>query len=310
VSGDRIPGFGKNRRAQTGLLQALGHQPSYTFGMDEWNQDFLRHAPMLAHFKEWGLQLAGVHWPDRSQVQKILVAADVRTASGSPLQVVEPRDGESYEVRVFRSGELEFRENNWHDLFNALAWIVFPKTKAALNARHHQALVEERNLPGNNRGRVRDALTLLDESGVIVASADPQLLQMIREFRWKPLFWERRLAVSSSMYWLSLGHALCEKALAPYRGMTGHGLLIEVGNGFFALNDSERAAYIDRQVAELIADPSFLTAPDFLSPIPVLGIPGWHDANSCAEFYDDHGYFRPGRRGRKSAKSGVTGETG
>ncbi len=265
---------------------------------------------MLAHFKDWGRELAGLHWPERSRVQKILDAAEVRTASGLRLQVVEPRDGESYELRVFGCGELESRENNWHDLFNVLAWIVFPKTKAALNARHHQALREERNLPGNNRGRVRDALTLLDESGVIVASADPQLLQMIREFSWKSLFWDRRVAVSSSMYWLSLGHALCEKALAPYRGMTGHGLLLEVGCDFFRLNDRDRAVFLDRQVAERIADPHFMTSPDFFSPIPVLGIPGWHAANGSSEFYDDHGYFRPGRRSRKSAKYRVTGETG
>ena len=34
-----------------------------------------------------------------------------------------------------------------------------------------------------------------------------------------------------------------------------------------------------------------------LSPLPVLGVPGWWDGNEQEEFYDNTGYFRPGRIG-------------
>lgn len=273
--------------------------------MDEWNPSFVQQSPMLVHLSDCLSRLPMDDWPRRASLQNLFEAADIRTASGFPLRAVEPDGREPYEIRVFRSGELEFRENNWHDLFNALSWIVFPKFKAALNARHHQALADEVGRLQTSRGRVRDALTLLDENGVIVASADQELLRMIREFRWKPLFWELRDAVVSATHFIVPGHALCEKALAPYLGMTGHGLLLEVEGGFFALNDREKVAYLDQRASDRITDPGLVLGPDVLSPIPVLGVPGWHEANDCAEFYDDRAYFRPGRRSKVTELDGT-----
>ena len=77
-----------------------------------------------------------------------------------------------YEPRCYLTGEVQTRANNWHDLFNALVWLTFPKTKAVLNARHYHALTVEEIASGSHRGAVRDVNTLLDESGVIVVYAD------------------------------------------------------------------------------------------------------------------------------------------
>lgn len=264
--------------------------------MDNWNPHFAAQSPLLEHLGGISAALAGEHWPGRARLQELFDIANLRSASGARLILAAPGGADGYEKRIFERGELEFREGNWHDLFNALTWLAFPRSKAALNARHHAALTEGDAGGVHRRGAVRDALTLFDESGVIVASADPVLLQMIREFRWKPLFWEQREAVISRMHFLPFGHALCEKALAPYVGMTGHGLLLDVGNGFSALPLAERIAQIDRRVALQLGDLRFLSGPRELSPVPVLGIPGWHDGNERGEFYDDSCYFRPGRR--------------
>jgi len=41
-----------------------------------------------------------------------------------------------------------------------------------------------------------------------------------------------------------------------------------------------------------------LTTPRSLSPLPVLGIPGWWSENEAPAFYDDTAYFREGRMRR------------
>lgn len=265
--------------------------------MDRWSADFIERSPLLRVLRAAARPLAGDDWPALSRLQKIITGAGIRTACGLPLRLVSPAalGGASYEQRLFALGELEFRERNWHDLFNVLVWLSFPRAKAALNARHHAALPAAK--PGG-RGPVRDALTLFDESGVIVLSADAELLDMIREFRWKQLFWERRAAVITGMAFLPFGHALCEKALAPYKGITGRGLLFEVAADFFRQSPAERLAAIDQRLALRIADAQALQHTHDLAPLPVLGVPGWCADNEQPAYYDDRDHFRPGRFGR------------
>jgi len=261
--------------------------------MDEWKEAFAEQSPPLKTLRAASRQIAGGDWPTLSRLQEVITRAGIRTASGLPLQLVAPAaDGESYEQRLYTRGELEFREHNWHDLFNVLVWLTFPQAKAALNARHHATLPAGK---AGGRGPVRDALTLFDESGVIVISADAELLHMIREFRWKPLFWERRAAVLADMDFLLFGHALCEKALTPYKGVTGRGLLLEVDRDFLALPPAERLPQIDSRVALWITDPQALRHTHELAPLPVLGIPGWCADNEQAAYYEDRDHFRPGR---------------
>jgi hypothetical protein len=270
---------------------------SYTWPMDRWNTNFSDQSPLLAVLRTAARQLAGDDWPALSQLQEIISHAGIRTASGLRLQLMPPAAtaGASYEQRLYAGGELEFRERNWHDLFNVLVWLTFPQAKAALNARHHAALPA---VKAGGRGPVRDALTLFDESGVIVLSADAELLNMIREFRWKPLFWERRSEVISGMAFFPFGHALCEKALAPYKGVTGRAWLLEVGRDFFALPPAEQLLSIDRRLALQIADPQVLRHTHELAPLPVLGVPGWCTDNEHPAYYDDRDHFRPGRMRR------------
>jgi hypothetical protein len=270
--------------------------------MDAWNADFARQSPLLTVLRAAARLLAGDDWPELLRLQAIIAHAGVCNASGLPLRLVPAGAGagESYEQRLYARGELEFRERNWHDLFNVLVWLTFPRAKAALNARHHAALPAGR---AGGRGPVRDALTLFDESGVIVLSADAGLLQMIREFRWKPLFWEHRAAVIAGMDFMPFGHALCEKALAPYKGITGRGLLLEVERDFFAQSPAERLLQIDQRLAVQIADPQALLHTHELSPLPVLGVPGWCTDNEKSIYYDDHDHFRPGRMRRLSSSA-------
>jgi hypothetical protein len=62
------------------------------------------------------------------------------------------------------------RERNWHDLFNALTWLAFPATKAALNAVHQTTL-----LPGLQSFARVGRRHLFDESGLVLAGEDDRL---------------------------------------------------------------------------------------------------------------------------------------
>jgi hypothetical protein len=82
-----------------------------------------------------------------------------------------------YEGQVAVRGEVPTRRDDWHDLFNALAFMTFPRAKRALHARQF-AILEARlgptatKLP-NARTREQDALALFDEGGLVVASPEP-----------------------------------------------------------------------------------------------------------------------------------------
>ena len=95
-----------------------------------------------------------------------------------------------YEGRIVEAHEVPTRPDDWHDLFNALAFCAFPRSKWALHARQYRcyrARLEPgmTRLPGA-RTREQDALALFDEGGLIVCMSeraqatlpdDPDLLE-------------------------------------------------------------------------------------------------------------------------------------
>jgi hypothetical protein len=186
-------------------------------------------------------------------------------------------------LRIRDRGEVATRPGIAHDLLNARAWLDFPLAKAALNRLH--CLDIERG-GGAQRSPLRDALTLFDESGLIIACDRPALVALLRGFGWKPLFWQRRDEVLEAMRFEVLGHALAEKLLAPYKGITAHALVIAA------------PAATPRDALDALAAAALpsLTATCELAPVPVLGIPGWSADSEDPAFYDDTSYFRSGRR--------------
>ena len=249
---------------------------------------------MFAPLREHAKPLSALHdWPAASALQELVSARNVTNANGLPLRVVATA-GEPYEARIYRRGELQVRGRNWHDFFNVLAWLAYPLTKRELNRRHYLAWQQEGT---KARGRARDALTLFDESGAIVVSSDSALLEDVRGFRWKRLFWERRQRLDESARFFVFGHALFEKALDPYVGMTAHALLMELDGG--RLTALRTVDAVDALVSASIRDPQALEEPRALAPLPVLGVPGWWHDSGREEFYDDVGYFRR-RRGKRT----------
>jgi hypothetical protein len=85
--------------------------------------------------------------PDPASLDLLMThRCDLRTGSGRRLLSCRRGDGLDYEMRIWARGEVVTRPDNWHDFFNALVWCTFPLAKAALNARHAEALtVQPRN---------------------------------------------------------------------------------------------------------------------------------------------------------------------
>lgn len=268
-----------------------------------WDPDFLARSPMFEPLRALDGVLARPDWPARPALQNLLErdGNPVMTCSGLPLRLV-PSGGrmrsfeERYEARIHLRGEMVFRERNWHDFLNVLAWLTFPRAKAALNTRHYAALRAQDAAGAANRGPAQDALTLFDEGGVIVASYDDELLGLLRGWRWKELFWSNRTRLlQGRMCFCLFGHALYEKALRPFIGITGRGILLKTEPGLLAKPAGEQLAALDSQVAEYISESGNLTTPRDLAVVPVLGVPGWCPGNEQESYYDNTDYFRPGR---------------
>jgi len=225
-----------------------------------------------------------------------LAAASPRipmTAGGSPVRFHLPQGhaGGHYEQQVFDTGRVETRPRNLHDLFNALAWMAFPRTKAALNARHAERLVIETG----ERGPLRDLLTLVDEGGVLVACEAPAEIEvLVREFRWKELFWDRRAELLRDTRFVLIGHSAYEKALAPYPGITCKGLFLRASRQALAGPVAELVSSLDRQAATWLDALPDAATPKQMAPLPVFGYPGWLPDSGRPEFYAERRWFRPG----------------
>ena len=235
-------------------------------------------------YRELIASLPGDSFPGTDDLGRLLPPG---TASGNglPIRFVPASllPGVQYEQHIYETGEVSTRANSWHDLFNALAWCRLPKLKAAMNARHYKELNPERD---GSRGKLRDALTLLDESGVIVTGSNPEVLQALVNRDWHAAFVTHRAAWRSQLRVFVCGHALLEKFLNPYKSMTAHALLLHATH--LVLWEQ-----LDKQLGASLGDRQFFDSPAGLSPLPLMGIPGWWQAGEQNDdFYDDRDVFR------------------
>lgn len=250
---------------------------------DTWHKEYAG-LPAFAHLHPWLDRLPNDAWPDLATLNGFAARQNLRNAGGLPLRFTpqtSPCGQLEYELGIHASGNVPSRERNWHDLFNALIWLAFPATKAALNATHQTAL-----LPGRNRMPVSDAATLFDESGLLLIGEDERLIELLAARRWRQALVDRRpLWTQVGAY--VIGHAVLEKLARPWPGITAKCL-------FLKLPPDTPLETVDAALA-LRWQAAAIASPEQLFPLPVLGIPGWWPANQDERFYDDTRYFRPPR---------------
>jgi len=254
-------------------------------------QEINEELPYWADYRPLLDRLRGLEFPT-AEILNSLLPPDTRNMRGLALKFVPASQlaGTDYEKHIFETGEVSTRENNWHDLFNALVWCRMPRLKAAMNAIHYREMQAEGNTgtAGERcRGQLRDALTLLDESGVFVSGTSPEILQSLVRRDWNEVFVTQREAWCSQLRVVVCGHALLEKFLMPYKAMTAHAYVIhDIGP-----NLPEK---IDEWSGRALLAGRLFSAPASLSPLPLAGIPGWWAAGRQDQvFYEDQDVFRP-----------------
>lgn len=222
-------------------------------------------------------------------------SANVTTASGKQIRFLppDPLTKTGYEQQIFDTGIVPTRDTP-HDLFNALAWLSFPKTKATLNRLHVEETARRDGTrdKGTARGPLSDLLTAFDESGAIV-SCEATIADDLRAHRWRSLFWDHRERLVGGIRIGVLGHAVLEKALRPWPGITCKIILVP-----------ESEPDIDLAAGRWLEQLPPESPPRLLQPLPVFGLPGWSPETGDPAFYDDERWFRKTRASDRDNAAG------
>ncbi len=267
--------------------------------------------PLFEPVAEWLRIFGGEAPPDVAALNAVLGGIDspAQAASGADIRFVLPDHGTAgYEERVFANGEVETRAGNWHDFFNALAWLAYPRTKRVLNGRHHAALQAQRAAGSRARGSMRDAITQFDECGIVVASASAALVDLLRAHEWKRLFWTHRAQLARDVRFFVFGHATWDALRAPFVGLTAKAVFLEVEATWLTRPIRLQVADVDCRMAEILSDPNVYAQPGDFQPLPLLGIPGVVAENEVPSYYDDARQFRPKKRGPAKAGPAMEAE--
>ncbi|MCX4240318.1 DUF3025 domain-containing protein [Paraliomyxa miuraensis] len=181
-----------------------------------------RHRALAVLAEAWP-PLAAPDPPSRDQLDRWLAASGSRWRLAGP---DEAKASAGYEAAVV-AGTIPTREGSWHDTFNVLSFIAFPRTKHALHRRYLELQHGRRDPTSGrlgNRGREEDALALLDEASIVLAAL-PEAIEPLERARREGTLEPLDHAVRShGARAYVLGHALLEHLVLD-RGPIGAGVI-------------------------------------------------------------------------------------
>lgn len=222
-------------------------------------------------------------WPSLQQLNSRLQLGPYSLISQASLE----HSGLGYEAFIGQHLQIPTRDN-WHDFFNAVVWKLFPNSKRTLNQLH----LSEIQAHGPERTRRRDAYTLIDECGVILAVSKPGWQRLLKGHQWRSLFWEQKQRWGQTIQPFVLGHALYEQGFSAHEGWCGKALLVQVEPEFFSDSLNRRYQVIDGLVAAKLEK---LNHPKQLYPLPMLGVPPWQPEGIAESYFDNRSYFCPAK---------------
>lgn len=232
------------------------------------------------------------------------VAPAASSGSGKPIRFVVPHEEDpAYEERIYATGEVPTRPDDWHDFFNAMAWCVWPRAKATCNALHLAQMGARGEAGLSGRGPCRDALTQFDECGILVVSASPEIPVLLAGHRWEEAFWARRTELQATTRFLVFGHGSWDQLRQPFFGLCAKAIYRSVDADWLALSSHEQQAEADRWLAGYLREQLEELSPRRLSPLPLLGVPGVIAGNAEREYYRDARQFRPQREASLTPRS-------
>ena len=234
-------------------------------------------APWLAPYQSIGLSAAERVASGVSNAEALNAVAPTPTPAVRFVPQSDLPAGEAYESYIFRSGCCPTREG-LHDFFNGLAWLQFPHTKRRLNQLHVAQIAQTGIQPV--RGPARDGLTVFDENAAFLQAPDA-LWNALAAKDWQRLFVDLR-PLWAQAHLVLFGHALMEKLVSPRKAITAHVYRAQAATDSIANLDAWIATDVS---AEKLASKPF-------AHLPVLGVPGWWQANEDPVFYADASVFR------------------
>lgn len=231
-------------------------------------------------------------WPEPQAYDRLAACVPRAQSVDLPRFVAQERAAlqrfGGYEAHVSRARAVPTRRHCWHDFFNMAVWAHFPRLRWALNELHVDDALGPKD-PRNGRAPAQNVAAQFDESGIVIASSNSELLQSLRALRFKHVFWERREELLESTRFWVIGHGTLESLLTPHLGLACKAVLLPISRPPSSFDADELRIEIDARVAAQIAD--FRRAVPTLDPLPLLGVPGYAN-NSEPSFYDDARYFR------------------
>jgi Protein of unknown function (DUF3025) len=240
-----------------------------------WDAHFMARSPWF-----WPLSPAAARfehcadWPARADLDRAY--ADLALPLGAePLRFAEnvrkadKRDGTRvvlerlYDGRITCAGEVPTRERDWHDFFNALCFMTFPRAKRALHRRQYGLLcqridVAATRLP-SERTPEQDALTLFDEGGAVIAAEPDEYRQLMAAGDGERTAMLTLYTQQGGARVIAFGHALFEHLVEGLRcpGGSTRVVCLESVRG----EQREFLAGVDRALASLLSDATLFRAP-------------------------------------------------
>jgi len=255
----------------------------------DWNTALLLGNPIFADLCQRFRFDQLTDYPDIGWLNQCLPHSGVSFVDNDTLSA----DGRYYEEYIYATQCIPTRKDNWHDFFGALIWCLYPKTKALLN-QLHMAEIAQHGL--KQRSKLRNKLTLFDECGVVICLEPKanQHAELLGQHQWQQSFVTKRSDWWQGIRPMIFGHAMYEMATAPFIGLTAKALFIEVPAGFSQWPLTAAYQYLDSQLLLQIKNDVLLSS-EQLTPLPLLGVPGWYAASHQPQFYANQDYFRPRR---------------
>jgi hypothetical protein len=211
-----------------------------------------------------------------------------------------------YEEQIFLKGKIPTRLNHYHDFLGACIWMLFPRTKMLFNHWHHDQI----NRHGlKHRSKLRDLITLFDESGLILLYQDSSLILPLFEYDWKTFFLAQKEQWQAQLIPICFGHGLLEQWLSPHPNITAKTLPILMTenhwptlqqpwtiNDFFRL-DQLIYEHFHKDLLKFseIFDRNEKLPYRTFSPLPMIGIPDYAE-NQDEVFYENPKCFKNRKR--------------
>lgn len=246
-----------------GIVHSAGFRPRI-YDESPW---YWPIAPLLARFDALGRfpqpeELSALYRERTEPLGLPALTFVAATKSRKKRPRSEPIDPtELYEGRVLERAEVPTRLDDWHDLFNALSFIVFPRAKRALHARQYQIMKarigpSDKRLP-NARTREQDALSLFDEGGICIA-APHALADAMHEIDDEHL---RPELARGAVRVIPFGHALYEHLVAHLPCPFGAAHVVTLRDAPLAEHGSVLLDEVDLALSRALADPCAFSVP-------------------------------------------------